>query len=48
MTPLVVVLDHVMVIPDQVEMEAAIDPATLKVRELQAGGKIRVTTFLCP
>ena len=23
-------------------------PATLKVREFQAGGKIMVTTFLCP
>ena len=48
------VRDHLVVLPkpkkpdwmSQFEYDQA--PATLKVRELQAGGKIMVTTFLCP
>jgi hypothetical protein len=48
------VRDHLIVLPkpkkpdwmSQFEYDQA--PATLKVRELQAGGKIMVTTFLCP
>ena len=48
------VRDHLIVLPkpkkpdwmSQYEYDQA--PATLKVREFQAGGKIMVTTFLCP
>ena len=49
------VRDHLIVLPkpkrkpdwmSQYEYDQA--PATLKVRELQTGGKILVTTFLCP
>ncbi len=46
--------DHLIVLPKpnkpdwMSQSEYAQAPATLKVRELSAGGKILVTTFLCP